>query len=145
MGEQHKPWWWNNEIMSYTASGEHVDLGALGNCGVRLYPLCRLKNGQNKLLDIWSVGTNSKRWGHILQQPQTQQLWMVECPEDCFKLCFEHCISSSLGSLVLLYINKQMHFSVVYLWVLKHLTPLMWPFKYVGNTKPEMPALEFST
>lgn len=38
--------------MSYAASGEHVDLGALGNCGVRLYLLYRLKNGQNKLLDI---------------------------------------------------------------------------------------------
>lgn len=67
MGDQRKPWWWNNEIMSYAASCEHVDLGALGNSGFRLHLLCRLKNGQNKLLDIWSMGTSSNKWGHILQ------------------------------------------------------------------------------
>lgn len=38
--------------MSYTASGEHLDLATLGNRGGRLYLPVRLKNGQNKLLDI---------------------------------------------------------------------------------------------
>lgn len=38
--------------MSYAASGEHLDLAALGNRGGRLYLADRLKNKPNKLLDI---------------------------------------------------------------------------------------------